>query len=91
MLTQPSYWTNDMPAYHSEQGWEFEKERAKEVARMQVRIKRLDRLYNKAFDIAMTVNGFDKLKYLAISNRLLQWNIQCGERLLFDYNEPIWA
>ena len=93
MLTQPAYWTNEMPTYHSLSGWQFEKERAANVVRLKVKFSQIDRMINKAELMRKAAfNAHDtKLlcKYAAITIRLYEASNRIAEALIFDYKETL--
>lgn len=82
-----------MPAYHSNAGWQFEKERAATIIRLKVKFAKIDRMINKAE--LMRKAAFEAqdtkmlCKYALINLRLYEASGRIAETLIFDYLETL--
>lgn len=93
MLTQPIYWTSEMPAYHSVKGWEYEVARATIVAMLKVKFRRIETMIEKAdmmFKAASSAKDSRLMcKYQMITIRLYEASNRVAEALIFDYKEKL--
>jgi hypothetical protein len=89
-MNQPHYWTKSYPPYLSLDGWEFEKQRALEVVKLQLRFARIERMINRA-DLLFKAakDSYLMCKYNLITIRLYEASNRVAERLILDYKEPL--
>ena len=92
-LTQPAYWTKQMPAYHTLAGWQAEKDATLEIIRLKIRLHKLTLMLNKAellFKAAYQAKDTKTLlRYEAITTILYRWHMAVAERLIFDYKQVL--
>lgn len=89
LKTQPLYWTSDMPTYHSLEGWEFEKQRTNTILRLQLRHKRLEKMFNQCIELADILCNDRAFDYHHMAIRIMRAQMEIADVLLFEYQSQV--